>query len=304
MSRSRSRSPSPTEIKEGKKEVPEQMITDILSPNMIEQIAFLLEKQGSLGPWLNVSRDTMKHSKPAGSFQQFLDLPYEIQNLIFQELGFEDISNLFSTSRYVARNIRRNKGISKIPYFDENKEYQRSKYKKFYDLVRRGWIKTKPNLKGTTLSNKEISERIIECNCKYNQLTSLPPLPNCKNLVCDYNQLTSLPPLPNCTDLVCLNNQLTSLPPLPNCKILYCSNNELTSLSDLTNCIILNCSYNKLTSLPPLPNCIELWCIENLLTSLPPLPNCKILYCSNNELTSLPILPKEAKIYSDLYKNI
>jgi hypothetical protein len=28
------------------------------------------------------------------------------------------------------------------------------------------------------------------------------------------------------------------------------------------------------------------------------------LYCSNNELTSLPILPKEAKIYSDLYKNI
>jgi hypothetical protein len=101
-----------------------------------------------------------------------------------------------SKSRYVSNNIRRNKGISKIPYFDENKEYQRSKYKLFYDLVRDGRIITRPDFRGTTLSNKEISEKIIECTCIRKQLTSLPPLPKCKELYCTDNLLTSLPVLP------------------------------------------------------------------------------------------------------------
>ena len=52
-------------------------------------------------------------------------------------------------------------------------------------------------------------------------------------LYCGYNQLTSLPPLPETLkELSCSNNQLTSLPPLPETlKILDCTNNRLLLFS-------------------------------------------------------------------------
>ena len=52
---------------------------------------------------------------------------------------------------------------------------------------------------------------------------------------CCYNQLTSLPDLPNCMILVCYNNRLTSLRGLPKCELLWCSGNQLTSLRGFLN---------------------------------------------------------------------
>ncbi len=73
-------------------------------------------------------------------------------------------------------------------------------------------------------------DQIIHIYCGYNQLTSLPKLPNSlEYLWCNYNQLTVLPELPNSLKkLLCYNNQLTSLPELPNSlKRLECNNNKL-----------------------------------------------------------------------------
>src|SRR5437764_975230 len=76
-------------------------------------------------------------------------------------------------------------------------------------------------------TDEELTSHIIYLDCSTNQLTSLPPLPQCQRLFCRNNQLTSLPPLPQCQILGCYNNQLTSLPPLPQCQTLYCSYNQL-----------------------------------------------------------------------------
>jgi len=76
-------------------------------------------------------------------------------------------------------------------------------------------------------------KNLKKINCYYNELTSLPTLPqNLQELHCYDNELTSLPTLPqNLQKLSCCNNHLSSLPTLPeNVKYLYCTNNRLTSL--------------------------------------------------------------------------
>jgi hypothetical protein len=198
------------------------------------------------------------------TFEMFLSLPYEIQNLILQEAGYGSLANLLSTSKSVSSRLRENKKIN-FTYFEENKDYQRSKYKRFYNGVRKGKILTTPNLAGSTLTNKQISEKIKVVSCFNYQLKHLPPLPNCENLYCDSNELTSLPDLPNCETLHCNNNQLTFLPELPNCKTLSCSKNQLTSLPELPNCISLDCQMNKITCLPNLPKIISIRTIYNPL---------------------------------------
>jgi len=119
---------------------------------------------------------------------------------------------------------------------------------------------------------------------------------NLFGLDCAYNQLTSLPALPNSlTHLYCYNNQLTSLPTLPNSIThLYCYNNPLTSLPTLPSSLTeLSCMSNQLTSLPTLPNSLAwLKCTFNQLTSLPSLPNLLIgLNCENNQISCFPNLP-------------
>ncbi len=67
-------------------------------------------------------------------------------------------------------------------------------------------------------------------NLSYNNLTSLPELPDSlEELFCDNNQLTSLPKLPkSLKKIICTYNQLTSLPELPDSlKELYCEGNQL-----------------------------------------------------------------------------
>ncbi|MBK8847989.1 MAG: leucine-rich repeat domain-containing protein [Bacteroidetes bacterium] len=147
----------------------------------------------------------------------------------------------------------------------------------------------------TSLPN--LPNSLTYLDCFFNQLTSLPTLPSSLTyLYCSHNQLTNLPTLPNSlTFLDCYDNQLTSLPTLPNSlTYLYCDNNQLTSLPTLPNSLTnLGCSNNQLTSLPTLPNSLtDLHCYNNQLTSLPTLPNSLTdLHCYNNQLTSLPTLP-------------
>ena len=97
-------------------------------------------------------------------------------------------------------------------------------------------------------------------NCSYKLIFSLDGLQYFKSLTgfqCKGNQLTSLPTLPNSlTYLFCNFNQLISLPILPN-SLTY-----------------LYCGWNKFTSLPTLPNSLTtLICDENhYLNCLPILP--------------------------------
>jgi uncharacterized repeat protein (TIGR01451 family) len=156
------------------------------------------------------------------------------------------------------------------------------------------------DLQGSNISNLfgiQYFDNLTILNCSYNQLTSLPALPNSlTQLTCFYNQLSSLPNLPNSlTHLNCYNNQLSSLPNLPSSLIiLFCYFNQLSSLPTLPNSLTnLQCNNNQLSSLPTLPHTlIILRCYNNLLSSLPALPNSlTTLLCYNNLLSSLPVLP-------------
>ena len=90
-------------------------------------------------------------------------------------------------------------------------------------------------------------DEIIYLNCKHNNLSSLPQLPNSlENLYCFNNNLSSLPKLPNSLkELYCYNNNLSSLPQLPNSlEILHCFNNNLSSLPKLPNSLKILYCYN------------------------------------------------------------
>jgi Leucine-rich repeat (LRR) protein len=134
-------------------------------------------------------------------------------------------------------------------------------------------------------------------------ITHLPNLTRfkkLKSLNCRSNEITRLPRLPDTLEeLNCENNNLTCLPVLPkNLKYINCSNNKITHLPKLPyNLMSLDCSRNKLTSLPELPNNLEtIYCYINRLYCLPKLPNkLKSLFCNSNHLSSLPILPKTLK---------
>ncbi len=133
--------------------------------------------------------------------------------------------------------------------------------------------------------------------CDSNQLSSLPALPNSLTTIyCSMNQLSSLPALPNSlTYLGCDNNQLSSLPVLPDSlKYLDCNNNQLSSLPALPNILVrLGCQNNQLSNLPVLPDSLtDFVCDNNQLSSLPALPNSlTTIHCSGNQLNSLPLLP-------------
>ena len=133
---------------------------------------------------------------------------------------------------------------------------------------------------------------------EYDTFKELTHLYNYHDIVyieCSFNELTSLPILPNSlTMLYCSRNELTILPTLPNSLIeLECSYNKLTVLPTLPNSLqSLNCHINELTSLPSLPNSLQiLGCAHNLLTVLPTLPNSlTLLQCSYNKLAILSII--------------
>jgi Leucine-rich repeat (LRR) protein len=149
----------------------------------------------------------------------------------------------------------------------------------------------------TSISNLSRFTQLLHFNCNYNQLTSLPLLPDSLELLdCKYNQLTSLPSLPRDLQyLDCKFNKLKSLPLLPSKLVLLdCFDNELTSLPLLPEGLLsINCCINQLISLPVLPNYLKyLGCSNNQLTSLPFLPKTlELLGCLKNKLTSLPLLP-------------
>lgn len=104
-------------------------------------------------------------------------------------------------------------------------------------------------------TDEELLSHIIELYCCYQDLITLPNLPNCKKLSCYNNKLKSLPELPKCEELNCECNYLTSLPNLPSCKELFCSFNRLTSLPNLPNCKSLDARCNRLQIISYLPIC-------------------------------------------------
>src|ERR1017187_7651143 len=84
---------------------------------------------------------------------------------------------------------------------------------------------------------------LIYLNCGYNNLTTLPALPNTLNyLDCNSNFLTTLPTLPNSLNsLTCELNFLTSLPSLPNSlQVLACNNNNIACFPTFPNSILTN----------------------------------------------------------------
>jgi hypothetical protein len=144
-------------------------------------------------------------------------------------------------------------------------------------------IKFNDNIEHHYESFNEIIEldnynEIIYIECRHNNLSSLPELPNSLiELRCYSNRLYCLPKLPNSLEMLwCSENNISSLPELPNSlKILWCDNNSLSNLPELTNSLeIMGCSNNNLSSLPELPNSLIYFsCNNNNLSSLPELPN-------------------------------
>lgn len=121
-------------------------------------------------------------------------------------------------------------------------------------------------------------------------------------LWCSYNQLRTLPVLPNGLKvLVCGNNQLLALSELPETlRELHCENNQLQSLPTLPNGLkVLDCGINQLLALPALPNGLrKLHCRNNQLPSLPVLPGTlEVFYCYNNPLIFVRPLAKRPKLY-------
>ncbi|MEA3499909.1 MAG: protein kinase, partial [Candidatus Marinimicrobia bacterium] len=200
---------------------------------------------------------------------------------------------------------------------EEIKKELKNKEKKYFNSLSDKWKEIFAyNLKNTkyqeNLFEKKLSAFDIQnvwalekIDCSHNQITSLEPLCELKNLqklYCYDNKLTSLEPLrelKNLEELACCSNQLTSLEPL--CKLknlekLDCHHNQLTNLEplcELENLEELYCYYNQLTSLEPLRELKNLYwidCRENQITSLEPIGNLKHLQkidCSENNITDL-----------------
>jgi Leucine-rich repeat (LRR) protein len=152
------------------------------------------------------------------------------------------------------------------------------------------------------------NDLVIEIDCSYSRLTSLPDnmnFPNLHTFVCSNNQLSSLPDnmnLPNLEWFSCANNRLTILPDnmnFPNLDNFDFSNNMITIIPDninFHNLRELHCNNNMIKSLPSntymnAPNLNQLWIYNNRLTSLPDnmnCPNLRTFICFNNMLSSLP----------------
>ena len=149
-----------------------------------------------------------------------------------------------------------------------------------------------------SLAGLEWFTSLSTLDCRYNQLTELPVLPDSlRFLYCYYNRLTSLPTLPdNLEELICSDNLLTSLPVLPDgLESLDCGGNPLKSLPKLPDSLLsLDCLDNELTQLPTLPSGLEsLFCGNNPLMSLPKLPESLVwLSCLNTGLSELSALPE------------
>ena len=179
------------------------------------------------------------------------------------------------------------------------------------------------------LDGLEYFASLLKLECRYNDLESLPTLPqSLVVLKCNNNHLTALPDLPpNLEILMCGDNQLTTLPELPpglrrldfygnevyelpdalpsKLTYMHCGNNNLSVLPELPPSLIsLYCQWNKLTIMPMLPSGLKfLYCYSNQLTALPTLPkSLEELDCTFNELTLLPELPQSLKRL-DCYSN-
>jgi len=105
----------------------------------------------------------------------------------------------------------------------------------------------------------------------YNSIEEILKIDNYDDIIyiyCAYENLSSLPKLPNSIhELWCSNNNLSRLPELPN---------SLTKLC---------CSNNNIYRLPEFPKSLTYcWCDGNSLSSLPELPNSSILHYHNTPI--------------------
>lgn len=130
------------------------------------------------------------------------------------------------------------------------------------------------NLMDTTCSDIIYDNYVNLYNLNISDLSGIEYFNNLIDLDCSYNQLTSLPILPNgLTNLSFHFNQISNISSLPD-SLWY-----------------LNCSFNSLTNLPVnLPNNLhDLICSNNQLSTLPNLPiTLDGLFCQSNQLSNLP----------------
>lgn len=150
----------------------------------------------------------------------------------------------------------------------------------------------------------------------HNKLTSLPFLPNLRELTCSVNCLKAIPFYPNLTFLSMSHNNIVncnqyhdsqlryfdcSYNPgfnldfrLPHCTQLYINNNELISL-DMTlvpSLVLLDASFNKLTELRKgSENLTEIDIKNNNISGLPIWPKLEHLAADYNQLSNLQTYP-------------
>jgi Leucine-rich repeat (LRR) protein len=84
--------------------------------------------------------------------------------------------------------------------------------------------------------------------------------------------------------------QITSIPNLPNLRDLYCTNTNVISIPDLPSLQVLLCYNIKINSIPStLGNLRYLGCSNTSVLFIPNLPSLQVLYCSNTPVTYIPL---------------
>jgi len=145
------------------------------------------------------------------------------------------------------------------------------------------------------LSGLQYFKNLDSLDCSNDSLYYIPALPS--HIIyfnCNYNNLDSLPALPQLTALLCSNNNLTAVALPSPLTYVDCSFNKIRSLPTLPSGLrVMFCLYDSLTALPPLPPLLAIFgCSSNRIAGpFPTLPpNMGILECDDNLITSIPPL--------------
>lgn len=228
-------------------------------------------------------------------------LPLDLQKQTALKLPFTDIISLCKSSKglnklcndlyfwkdYFNYNIKEKIDIPE----DANVKWYQNKIKYYFeikDLIDKireeEFIVICKDRFNKNWNNFEMADNIIQINCGYKGITSLPSLPNLEILNCNDNQLTTLPSYPKLQIFHCNNNKITYLPSYPNLTKLYCRNNSLITLPEYHKLEKLDCRNNKITYLPEYPELEKLNCDNNQLITLSKYPKLIDLSCHGNPL--------------------
>lgn len=127
----------------------------------------------------------------------------------------------------------------------------------------------------------KLPSSLIELNCKYNHLTTLPPvetIPNIVRLDCAYNKLKEIPIYKKLGNLICGHNEISVINNYTNLERIICNDNKIVKIENLNNVKYLDCCNNDIKELPMnMINLIDLIINDTKIEHLPDLEKIKYI---------------------------